>query len=76
MRPILNKYVFGPWAVVTGSSSGIGKASARQLGSSVSNVVLVAHREVLLMLGAMIGKKLAHKALAMPRAATRALPGK
>ena len=45
MRPIIDKHVFGPWAVVTGSSSGIGKAIARHLGSSGINIVLVARRE-------------------------------
>jgi short-subunit dehydrogenase len=45
MRPTLDKHKFGPWAVVTGSSSGIGRALARHLGSSGINVVLVARRE-------------------------------
>lgn len=45
MRPILDKHKFGPWAIVTGSSSGIGRAIARHLGSSGINVVLVARRE-------------------------------
>jgi uncharacterized protein len=45
MRPSLDKRTFGPWAVVTGSSSGIGRAIARHLGSSGINVVLVARRE-------------------------------
>jgi hypothetical protein len=41
----LDPRTFGPWAVVTGSSSGIGRAIARHLGSSGINVVLVARRE-------------------------------
>jgi short-subunit dehydrogenase len=35
---------FGPWAIVTGSSSGIGKQFARHLASSRLNLVLVARR--------------------------------
>lgn len=45
MRPHLDRDRFGPWAVVTGSSSGIGRAIARHLGSCGVNVVLVARRE-------------------------------
>ncbi|HEY1956958.1 MAG TPA: SDR family NAD(P)-dependent oxidoreductase [Polyangiaceae bacterium] len=45
MTPKLNQEKFGPWAVVTGSSSGIGRAIARHLASSGVNVVLVARRE-------------------------------
>lgn len=45
---MINKKKFGPWAIVTGASSGIGKEFAKQLASSGLNVVLVARRSSLL----------------------------
>ena len=41
---ILDARMFGPWAVVTGASSGIGKEIARHVAASGINVVLVARR--------------------------------
>ena len=48
MANLVKKHRFGPWAVVTGASSGIGKEFARQIAASSINVVLVARREALL----------------------------
>src|ERR1700731_4447188 len=48
MKTQIDKKRFGPWALVTGASSGIGKEFARQIAASGINVVLVARRESLL----------------------------
>jgi short-subunit dehydrogenase len=48
MRAALDKTRFGPWALVTGASSGIGKEFARQIAASGIHVALVGRREPLL----------------------------
>src|SRR5260370_9258174 len=44
MRKCVDKEKFGPWAVVTGASSGIGREFARQLAASGLHVVVGARR--------------------------------
>src|SRR5260221_13139021 len=48
MTVALDKKRFGPWALVTEASSGIGKEFAQQIAASGINIVLVARREDLL----------------------------
>src|ERR1700688_9258 len=64
----VDKERFGPWEVVTGASSGIGKEFARQIAASGINVVLVARRDALLAeLGRAISQEfdVQYRALAM-----------
>ena len=48
MKKIIDKTKFGPWAIVTGASTGIGKEFAKQLAFNGLNLVLVSRRKALL----------------------------
>lgn len=48
MHSYLDRDRFGPWALVTGASSGIGRECARQIAAAGINVALAARRRLLL----------------------------
>jgi uncharacterized protein len=68
VQTIIDKSRFGPWALITGASSGIGKEFATQIAASGINVVLVARRANLLEeVGTELSKKygIQHRTIAI-----------
>jgi uncharacterized protein len=58
MKTKVDKQQFGPWALITGASSGIGREFALKIAASGINVVLVARRQdVLDALGAELSRQ-------------------
>jgi uncharacterized protein len=58
MKTKVDKQQFGPWALITGASSGIGREFAVKIAASGINVVLVARRQdVLDALGAELSRQ-------------------
>jgi uncharacterized protein len=71
-RTIVDPARFGPWALITGASAGIGKEFARQLAAHGINLVLTARRGAALeVLGAAVEKEHGVQVRALPLDLTR-----